>query len=58
MIEKSRKSTVKNVSKFPIKTVGQNLKIASQQSFMTEMCRALFKYKNEGKFGWNNWLTT
>ena len=51
MIEKSRKSTVKNVSKFPIKTVGQNLKIASQQSFMTEMCRALFKYKNEGKFG-------
>ena len=25
---------------------------------MTKMCRALFKYLNERKKGWNNWLTT
>ena len=25
---------------------------------MTEKCRELFKYENERKIDWNNWLTT
>ena len=47
----------KTVSQFSIK-LNNKTKIGSQHNTMTEMCRALFKYENERKISWSNWLTT
>ena len=34
------------------------LKNFSRHNSMTKLCRSLFKYENERKIGWYNWLKT
>ena len=55
--KKKKIDSGKNVSQFSIKHK-KKFKNGSQHNSITEICRVLFKYKNEREIGWDNFFET